>query len=513
MSEYRVGPPEWQAPPLNPRETVVCWEIEEDSKKYFSESKITEEITRASLYEVIWQDKKSSLRPKLSLIPVTRAYGFNINILQRLFPEGRTDSIYLLHKGFTPKDRRVIFTATEIGTILDFPTPVGFVLKDRRGSLRHPHFEYQLLEMADGTQPSTTHPLIALIEKEIDHSKMVADDKSSKMFARVDALQDEEKFELFKFAPYKFKYPAYAAVIPYMEKTIIFASSLNTTSSYLNRHKNGVAKLRIKENGDANDYEIALPGISIAMYDLVKRLSAAAETHKSTSPVSSIHPENLGTLGMFLIVEATRRIVDPDSSELSLHEIYGTAPTERLGVLGRSINTDVFPKFPKKEIPELDIEWCETPLSGTDWKSIDNRIPLEFAGSVKWDITSIEGSKEEGSAKIRTDLKKSYLYYILKWSQSSSEPMEQFEIIKANIEAKGTGTGESLDGIYDGHTTRYVQGYEVKNNVPTIIAARFFHCENKERHIVIVVMCSARSKSETESGAGHGTGLIRCHDS
>jgi len=515
MSEYRVGPPGWQAPNLTPRETVVCWEIEEGVKEQYNRLKgywELGELTRPSLYEIIWQDKKSSLVPKLSFIPVTRAYGFNINILQRSFPDDRIDPIYFLHKGFTPKDRRVIFTATETGMILDFPSPVGLILK-KRVSFQHPHFEYQLLDMADGTLPSSQNPLIAQIEKEIDHSKRITDDESSKLIACVNGLQDEEKFELFKFAPYKFKYPAYAAIIPYMEKTIIFASSLNTTSSYGNRHKGGIAKLRIEEDNDATDYEIALPGGSLSAYYLVKLLSAVTEANRASSPISVIHPENLGTLGVFLTVEATRRIVDPSSSELSLHEIYGTAPTERLGILGRSINLAVFPKKPVKELPELNIDWHDSPLTETIWKSINPRVPLDFADSVKWEVTTIEGSADEGVAKVRTEVKNSYLHNILKWSQSSEGTMEQFETIRTNIETQGMGTGEPLSGIYNGHNAQYVQGFIIQKNVPTIITARLLHCENRSMNLVWILSCSARSKSEAEAGCSYGTGLIRCHES
>ena len=513
MTEYTIGPVGWQAPELSPRESVICWEIEQESKHMFEQVKFTEELTRSSLFEIVWADKKSKFVPKLSLIPVSKAYGHNINVLQRLFPDGRTDPVYVLHKAFTPKDNRVIFTATEVGAIIDVSAPVGVLLK-KKVSFRHPHFEYELLEMADGSATPTANPLIALIEKEIDHSKDVPDEKSSMVFWWVGTLDEEDKFELFKFSPFKFKYPAFAAVIPYEGKTIVYASCVNTTSSFNARTKGGIIHLNIEENGQTNHYELAPPGYFTGMYDLVKRLSSFVESTAISKPVSAVHPENMGMLGTILTLEATRRIADPSGPEISLHELYGAAPDDRLKSLSGSLNANVFPKLRKVigEIPELNIDWSTEPVSEKGWAQIDSRIPVEFASGLKWELQKIEGDFNEGEARVNLAVKAGFISHTLKWSSSREAPLQQFENVSNNIESQGMGVGEPMETSYGGHAALLVQGYKLdKGKIPSVITSRLFRCDAKGLDINWLLVAVAARKEDAEKVCSSATGQLRCH--
>ncbi len=515
MSENTIGPVGWQAPELSPRESIVCWEIEQESKYMFERVKFTEELTRSSLFEIFWADKMSKFVPKLSLVPVSKAYGHNINVLQRFFPGGRTDPVYALHKAFTPKDRRVIFTATEVGAILDVSAPVGVVLK-KKVSFRHPHFEYELLEMADGSSTSSANPLIALIEKEIDHSKEFADDKSSLLFRWVETLDEKDKFELFKFSPFEFKYPAFAAIIPYEGKTIVYTSCVNTTNSTIGRTKGGIIKLNIEEDGQSNYYELAPPGFFTNQYDLVRRLSSFVEASAVSQPVSAVHPENMGMLGKILTLEATRRIADPGGPEISLHELYGNAPDDRLKTLTGSLNANVFPKLREVigDIPELNIDWPTEPVSEKGWAEIDSRIPVEFASGLKWEIQKIEGDSVEGEARVNLAVKAGFISHTLKWSSSREGPSQQFENVRSNIESQGMGVGEPSEASYAGHTAQLVQGYKLdKGKIPSVVTSRLFRCDAKGFDINWLLVAVAARKEDAEKVCSSASGQIRCHRS
>lgn len=339
-NEITIGPKDWETPQLNNREIAVLKAVDLQSRHIFEDK-----MKRPSLYEIIWVDKKSKFTPKLSIIPISRSHGVNLNVLQRLFLKDFDYPIYILYRAMTPQDHNIIFTGTQAGIILDYPVDRGFFLKDKI-VFRGPGYEAVPLVNLDDSEErvSLMNPLLALIESEIRNSGSWLDDKKSSLMGMYDRFSDNDETPPIGLSKYKGKAPKGFIITPYGNKTIIFASTCDCSSVFDKRLDKGRIKEAVELDGKRRTLTISPPGLGgiNLTTQVVRTATNLTNQAKSERNVISKPPNKLGLNFRYLLLEAQRRQLGDTQGEISLHEILGQAPDSRIKMVFDSIDENLF---------------------------------------------------------------------------------------------------------------------------------------------------------------------------
>lgn len=331
----KIGPMGMQTPALEPAHTELCKVIGGETASLFNGQYGFPQKRRDSLYEVVWTAKQQEWHPALSFIPLKKSYQSNVRVLERTYLEGWDEAIYNLYTAFTPHDNAVLVTGIEVGTILDFAVPRGLIITDSTSIRGPPFMATPLTNIGDEAAASKVNPLLALIQTEIDNHKWGMKSGSRLTTFIQELKSDGETPFVGRMPPKNFnvRFPKCLGIVPVGNQTLIVASTCGPASiEEKQRLDHGRVVRDVAISRGIVKFYIA-PQSSVQFvyaFSAMRQASKIAGMAKHDGLVRSKPIAEMGHLPLFMFVESLRRQYQPETNEISLHEIFGTMKSPRV---------------------------------------------------------------------------------------------------------------------------------------------------------------------------------------
>ena len=264
-----------------------------------------------STAEVIWRTGEGGKWKVSWTLSVSKSHAANVHILHRANVPGIEEKLDIFHKAVNYKavvgSPRIFSNGLVVGGIISRPIPRGFMYLDKEPMWLDTVGQSE--ESADEGAFQTT--ITAALS-----------DKNSPIRQPFSKLRNSHEYKALKV-----KFPRYILMAPVLGKTIIVVSSCSCPSKSLNFLELVEGRTYKRELALADQKKLQS---SLELYSVLSNL---AKQHFVDYPANTnmlpIVKLNL-LMPMLLTLEAVRLSEHPDSTPLSMRELVGEAPPERL---------------------------------------------------------------------------------------------------------------------------------------------------------------------------------------
>ena len=237
---------------------------------------------------------------------------FNRWLVNRFKIGGIRSDLFGFYEGMTEgrNQDKAVYTRMQMGTILDFAIPNGFVISEKK----------KIIPLRTSGEPDTAtkvDPLLQLVQTDFEQKK-------SKLNMMLHGLPEKTKYRVggITGTEYEFQQKPLVVVAPRQGKTIVGLVSL---SHQPGGQKTQGRKLRVENQ----DYEVGVPyGPNfINAYHIIRYFQDIPDICKTDIPRTSELPpvedfakKNRGSIFDFLALEVARQKYLPDMPQISLKD-------------------------------------------------------------------------------------------------------------------------------------------------------------------------------------------------
>jgi hypothetical protein len=279
-------------------------------KETFKESLVDEPV-----YSSYIMPKEKSARDYTVFAQVK----FNRWLVNRFKVGGINSDMFGYYEGLTEgrNSDKAVYTRTQLGTILDFAVPGGFLFSDKKKIT-------PLRVSGEPTEP--VNPLLQLVRTDLEQKK-------SNLNTLLSYLPEKTKYKVggITGSEYEFQEKPYVAVVPRQGKTIVGVVFL---SHQPGGKKTKGTKLRVQEQ----EFEVGVPhgGNLVNAYHLIRYFQDMPDICKvdaprtaEVPPITDFAKKSNGSILEFLALEIARESYASGSPPISLKDfltIQGSVP-------------------------------------------------------------------------------------------------------------------------------------------------------------------------------------------